>query len=147
MIPRRNSGLIVATSGCFDILHPGHIRLFEHMRELAGPYGSVVVFLNTDTYIRNKKGYEPRMNYLERKEMLKALKWIDLVLPLRQPTPERVIEIMQPDIWVKGCDYGKENAPEALTVESYGGKVHFVNVGYDRHSSDIVGVRKNESGR
>lgn len=146
MTQRRNEkSLIVATSGCFDIIHPGHVRLFEYMREFAGPYGSVVVFLNVDEYIRDIKGHEPRMSYEERKEVLKALRAIDLVLPLRQPTPELMIQLLHPDVWVKGCDYGRD-IPETLTVESYGGKVHFVNVGYERHSGDIVGVRHGKTG-
>jgi len=137
---------VVGTSGCFDIIHPGHTRLFEHMRELAGLYGRVVVFLNVDEYIRDIKGHEPRMSYEERKEVLLALRWIDLVLPLRQLTPELLIDIVRPNIWVKGCDYGPENAPETLTVENYGGIVKFVNVGYSRHSGDIVGVKHGKTG-
>lgn len=127
---------IVATSGCFDLIHPGHLRLFAHMRRLAGEDGLVVVLMNTDSYIRGWKKREPAMLEGDRLEVLAALRDVDVVIPTRHENPCHLIGVIQPDIWVKGNDYGTD-IPEALTLTGYGGKLELVDTGYRVHSGDI----------
>lgn len=71
---------VVYTGGTFDLFHAGHVDLLEYCRWLSGPNGSVVVSLNTDDFIARYKGKPPVMSYEERKSVLQACKYVDLVV-------------------------------------------------------------------
>ncbi|PIV53344.1 MAG: D-glycero-beta-D-manno-heptose 1-phosphate adenylyltransferase [Elusimicrobia bacterium CG02_land_8_20_14_3_00_37_13] len=94
---------VVATNGCFDILHVGHIRLFQFAKR-AGDI--LVVAINTDDSVRRLKGNSrPLVNAKERAEVLSALGCVDYVTFFSEGTPEKVLRFLQPDILVKGSDY------------------------------------------
>ena len=94
---------IVLTNGCFDILHPGHIRYLQQAKELGD---RLVVLVNSDESVKRLKGPERPVNDLQyRMEMLAALECIDWVLPFEGDTPKQEIDQLLPDILAKGGDY------------------------------------------
>ena len=94
---------IVATNGCFDILHPGHVRYLQQAKTLGD---RLVVLVNSDASVQRLKGPERPVNPLnQRMEMLAALECVDWVVPFEEDTPKQVIDQLLPDILVKGGDY------------------------------------------
>lgn len=112
---------LVATGGCFDLLHPGHISLLRRARALGD---ELIVCINSDSSIRRAKGAgRPIVCAADRAQMLRALDCVDEVVVFGEDTPQRVISEIRPDIWVKGSDYSSDGIPEAATVRAYGGEV------------------------
>jgi D-beta-D-heptose 7-phosphate kinase/D-beta-D-heptose 1-phosphate adenosyltransferase len=100
---KKNGEKVVATNGCFDILHPGHVRYLQQAKTLGD---RLVVLVNSDDSVRRLKGPERPVNNLEhRMEMLAALECVDWVVEFEQDTPKQVIDQLLPDILVKGGDY------------------------------------------
>jgi len=128
--------IIVATSGCFDILHVGHLDLFFRARLL----GDVLhVYLNSDESVRRLKGKNrPIVSQAHREALLNGLKTIDYVRIFNEDTPISTIKKLKPNIWVKGGDYRLEDLPEREVVESYGGKVVILPITIDISTSKII---------
>ena len=100
---RLNGEKLVATNGCFDILHPGHIRYLQQAKTLGD---RLVVLVNSDASVQRLKGPERPVNPLaHRMEMLAALECVDWVIPFEEDTPRETIAQIIPDILVKGGDY------------------------------------------
>jgi D-glycero-beta-D-manno-heptose 1-phosphate adenylyltransferase len=117
---RRGSRRIVFTNGCFDLLHPGHIRTLEQARSLGDV---LVVGLNGDGSVRRMKGdSRPIMAEDERAEVLAALAAVDYVVVFEQATPRELIARLLPDVLVKGADWAGEIVGRE-EVEAAGGKV------------------------
>ena len=117
---RENGGMVVATGGCFDLLHAGHVRSLAAARELGD---CLIVCLNSDDSVRRLKGEQrPIMNQQDRAELLLALESVDAVMIFNEDTPEAALDRLRPDIWVKGGDYRGARLPEAELVESWGGR-------------------------
>ncbi|SDK92416.1 PfkB family carbohydrate kinase [Arthrobacter sp. ok362] len=117
---RRTGGTVVATGGCFDLLHAGHARSLAAARALGD---CLIVCLNSDSSVRRIKGASrPIINQLDRVELLLALGCVDAVLVFDEDTPERCLNMLRPDIWVKGGDYDVRELPETPLVESWGGR-------------------------
>lgn len=94
------------TIGTFDLLHPGHISLFERMVELGGFNAHVSVGVNTDDFVRAYKGKYPVMSLVERLEMLRAVRWVDDVLINKGNADCRpLIDEVKPDVLVVGSDW------------------------------------------
>lgn len=94
---------IVATNGCFDILHPGHVRYMQEAKALGD---RLIILVNTDASVQRLKGPSRPVNDLtHRMEMLAALECVDWVVPFDEDTPQALIEQLLPDILVKGGDY------------------------------------------
>jgi D-beta-D-heptose 7-phosphate kinase / D-beta-D-heptose 1-phosphate adenosyltransferase len=118
---RRTGGRLIATGGCFDLLHPGHVALLESARALGD---ALIVCLNSDDSVRRAKGPDrPLVSQADRVRVLTALSAVDAVLIFDEDTPSRVLTALQPDVWVKGSDYVHKPIPEAELVERYGGEV------------------------
>jgi D-beta-D-heptose 7-phosphate kinase/D-beta-D-heptose 1-phosphate adenosyltransferase len=119
---RREAGQsIVFTNGCFDLLHPGHVRLLRQAAEL-GDY--LVVGLNSDASVRRLKGAaRPINSELARAEVLGALECVDAVTIFDEATPLSLIETVRPDVLVKGGDYRPEEVVGRAEVEAAGGRV------------------------
>lgn len=117
----RGSRRIVFTNGCFDLLHPGHIRLLEEARS----FGDIlVVGLNSDSSVRGVKGESrPLIPEAERAEVLAALAAVDFVLVFAEPTPRELIARLLPDVLVKGSDWGLGEIVGREEVERAGGRV------------------------
>ncbi|BBE23156.1 bifunctional protein HldE [Arthrobacter sp. MN05-02] len=117
---RESGGTVVATGGCFDLLHAGHARTLAAARRLGD---CLIVCLNSDESVRGLKGeHRPIIKQEDRAELLAALECVDAVLVFGESTPENAISRLQPDIWVKGGDYAAEDLPEAALVSSWGGR-------------------------
>jgi D-beta-D-heptose 7-phosphate kinase / D-beta-D-heptose 1-phosphate adenosyltransferase len=113
-------GTLVATGGCFDLLHPGHVRTLEAARRLGD---RLVVCLNSDASVRRLKGPgRPLVPERDRAAVLGALSCVDAVRIFDEDTPERLLRELRPDVWVKGGDYADAELPEARLMTSWGGR-------------------------
>lgn len=117
---RAEGKTVVFTNGCYDILHPGHIRLLERARSL----GQVLILaLNTDASVARLKGpSRPLIDENERARMALALAAVDAVTFFDEDTPRELIAAVLPDILVKGADWAHFIAGRE-EVEAAGGKV------------------------
>lgn len=112
---------VVFTNGCFDLLHPGHVRYLQKARQ----WGDVlVVAINSDHWVRRIKGeHRPILKEPERCEVLSALSCVDFVTIFDEETPQQIIEELLPDVLVKGGDWPLDQIVGRETVEAAGGKV------------------------
>jgi rfaE bifunctional protein nucleotidyltransferase chain/domain len=118
---RARGGTVVATGGCFDLLHPGHIGTLEAARALGD---CLIVCVNSDDSVRRQKGDgRPVQSQTDRVRVLAALSVVDAVVVFDEDTPERVLAGLRPDVWVKGGDYAGAELPESPLVRSWGGEV------------------------
>lgn len=123
---RRTSGRLVATGGCFDLLHRGHVSLLERARALGD---ALIVCLNSDSSIRQAKGpSRPVVGQEDRARVLHALAAVDGVVIFDEETPAALLAKLQPDIWVKGTDYANRPMPEAAVIRQFGGQIVLVPV-------------------
>ena len=123
---KRNARRVVFTNGCFDLLHPGHIRSLEQARALGD---ALVVGLNSDASVRQLKGPgRPVLPEQERAEILAAMDGVDAVVIFNEPTPREVIAALLPDVLVKGGDWPGNQIVGREEVEAAGGKVVTVPV-------------------
>ena len=117
---RAAGGTVVATGGCFDLLHAGHAKTLSAARALGD---CLVVCLNSDDSVRRLKGAErPLMTEADRVDLLLALEVVDGVLVFGEDTPVEAIRRIRPDIWVKGGDYDAVQLPEAAVIREWGGR-------------------------
>lgn len=121
----REAGLTVGfTNGCFDILHPGHLRVLEEAKSRCG---RLVVGLNSDASVKRLKGPTRPVNDADsRARVLSGLMAVDAVVVFEDDTPQALIEALQPDLLVKGGDYTIETIVGADIVQARGGSVHIV---------------------
>lgn len=118
---KRNGRRVVFTNGCFDLLHPGHIRELEFARAQGD---ILIVGLNSDSGVRRLKGPgRPLISERERAEILSALESVDGVIIFDEPTPREVISRLLPDVLVKGEDWAPDQIVGRAEVEAVGGKV------------------------
>lgn len=127
---RKTAGELIMAHGVFDLLHMGHVRHLEEARS----FGSMLVVSVTADRFVNKGPGRPVFNQHLRAEMLAALACVDWVVISDEPTSEKVIETLRPDIYVKGVEYSDERADitgkiisERETVERFGGKIVFTH--------------------
>jgi rfaE bifunctional protein nucleotidyltransferase chain/domain len=112
---------VVFTNGCFDLLHPGHVRYLEDAKALGDV---LIVGLNADASISRLKGESRPINALkDRAHMLKGLRAVDLVVSFEEDTPLDLITKLLPDVLVKGGDYEPDDIVGAKEVRDHGGKV------------------------
>ncbi|MGO4590454.1 PfkB family carbohydrate kinase [Paenarthrobacter sp. 2TAF44] len=117
---RATGGTVVATGGCFDLLHAGHARTLAAARSMGD---CLIVCLNSDDSVRRLKGlHRPIVSMEDRAELLLALSCVDAVVVFDEDTPEACLNQLRPDIWVKGGDYEPDELPEASLVAAWGGR-------------------------
>jgi D-beta-D-heptose 7-phosphate kinase/D-beta-D-heptose 1-phosphate adenosyltransferase len=123
----RKQGLRIGfTNGCFDILHPGHVKVLTAARAACD---RLIVGLNSDASVKRLKGEgRPVQNERARAEVLAALEAVDLVAIFEDDTPIRLITAIRPSVLVKGGDYTREQVVGHQIVEAYGGEVLLVDV-------------------
>ena len=126
---------IVFTNGCFDLLHLGHVDYLEKARALGD---RLVVGLNTDASVRVLKPGRPIQDEEARARILAALAFVDAVVLFGEPTPLALIELVQPDILVKGDDYAVERIVGHELVLGRGGQVLTVPLVAGYSTSRIV---------
>jgi D-beta-D-heptose 7-phosphate kinase/D-beta-D-heptose 1-phosphate adenosyltransferase len=133
---RAEGGTVVATGGCFDLLHAGHIAVLEAARRLGD---CLVVCLNSDASVRRLKGVgRPLVPQHDRERVLAALGCVGAVVIFDEDTPEAVLRRLRPDVWAKGGDYGAVDLPEAEVVRSWGGSVALLPYLAGRSTSRLV---------
>ena len=140
----RRQGLRIGfTNGCFDILHPGHVRVLSAARRACD---RLVVGLNRDASVRRLKGEDrPVQDERARAEVLAALEAVDLVVVFEDDTPIRLIEQVRPSVLVKGGEYTREQVVGHEFVEAHGGEVMLVDI-LDGHSTTSL-VKRAREGR
>ena len=112
---------VVFTNGVFDLLHPGHVRYLCQARALGD---LLIVGLNGDASVRRNKGPDrPITPQDERAELIAALECVDAVVIFDEDTPAEIIRAVQPDVLVKGADWGADAIVGRDTVEARGGRV------------------------
>ncbi|MFL6468109.1 MAG: D-glycero-beta-D-manno-heptose 1-phosphate adenylyltransferase [Pyrinomonadaceae bacterium] len=127
--------MIVFTNGCFDILHPGHVKLLQTARALGS---KLIVGINSDDSVRRIKGPErPIFIAAERRAMLLALECVDEVHIFEESTPERLVKEISPDVLVKGGDWKENEIVGADFVKANGGKVVSIPL-VDGYSSSSI---------
>jgi D-beta-D-heptose 7-phosphate kinase/D-beta-D-heptose 1-phosphate adenosyltransferase len=117
---RAQGGTVVATGGCFDLLHAGHVRTLEAARRLGD---CLVVCMNSDDSVRRLKGPDrPLVSQEDRASVLTALGCVDAVAVFDEDTPERVLKLVRPHVWAKGGDYDGRSLPEERVLRDWGGR-------------------------
>lgn len=137
---------VVFTNGCFDVLHLGHVRCLEQ----ASACGDVlVVGVNSDASVRRLKGPErPIVPDHERAALLAALAVVDLVAVFEEDSPVGLLELVRPDVYVKGGDYTADMLEETPLVEALGGRVVTLDYLADHSSTELITrIRSNTDDR
>lgn len=117
---RAAGGTVVATGGCFDLLHTGHLRT---LRAAAALGDCLVVCVNSDDSVRRLKGDGRPINHeADRVELLASLRCVDAVVVFGEDTPETVLARLRPDLWVKGGDYSTDALSEVDVLRTWGGR-------------------------
>jgi D-glycero-beta-D-manno-heptose 1-phosphate adenylyltransferase len=130
----RAAGLTIAlANGCFDLLHVGHVR---YLQAASAEADRLIVAVNDDRSVSSLKGSgRPILGAADRAELVAAVRGVDYVVVFDDPTVERLLLRLKPDVHCKGTDYTIDSVPERGAVQSYGGR------------TAIVGDPKNHSTR
>ncbi|MFI9594872.1 PfkB family carbohydrate kinase [Nonomuraea sp. NPDC052265] len=135
-LTRAQGGRLIATGGCFDLLHAGHVSLLRRARALGD---ALVVCVNSDDSVRRLKGpTRPVVDARDRVEVLRALSCVDAVLVFEEDTPAESIELLRPDVWVKGGDYEGEVLPESEVLKRLGAEFVALSTLPGRSTSDLI---------
>ncbi len=117
---RAAGGTVVATGGCFDLVHAGHVSVLQAARALGD---CLIVCLNSDASVRRLKGPgRPLQHQEDRARVLRALGCVDGLVIFDEDTPEAVLDTLRPDVWAKGADYALGHLPEAALLSTWGGQ-------------------------
>jgi D-beta-D-heptose 7-phosphate kinase/D-beta-D-heptose 1-phosphate adenosyltransferase len=142
---RAKGGTVVATGGCFDLLHAGHVSTLESARALGD---CLVVLLNSDASVRRLKGPDrPLVAQGDRGAVLAALACVDAVVVFDEDTPETALERLRPDIFAKGGDYAVGNLPETATMARWGGQVVILPYVEGRSTTNLLSLAGRSSSR
>jgi D-beta-D-heptose 7-phosphate kinase/D-beta-D-heptose 1-phosphate adenosyltransferase len=133
---RSRRGTVVFTNGVFDLLHPGHVRYLQGARALGD---ALIVALNSDRSVREIKGPERPINAApERAEVLLALGCVAAAVIFDEATPRDAIGRIQPDVLVKGADWGPDQIVGREIVEARGGRVVRLPLAQGFSTSDLI---------
>ena len=129
-------GLVVFTNGVFDLLHPGHVRYLQDARRLGA---LLIVGVNSDRSVRAiKEPGRPLNPEDERAEVLLSLECVDAVVVFDEDTPHRLIEEIQPDVLVKGADWGPTEIVGRDVVEARGGRVVRIDLAPGYSTTELI---------
>lgn len=133
---RALGGRLVFTNGVFDLVHPGHVAYLRSARALGD---ALIVGLNSDRSVRFNKGAERPINpEAERAEILLALEMVDGVVIFDEDTPFETIRRIQPDVLVKGADWGPDSIVGRDLVEARGGRVVRIDLTPGVSTTDLI---------
>jgi rfaE bifunctional protein nucleotidyltransferase chain/domain/rfaE bifunctional protein kinase chain/domain len=142
---RAAGGRVVATGGCFDVLHAGHVSCLEAARRLGD---CLVVLLNSDASVTQLKGPgRPVHTLQDRARVLLGLGCVDAVVVFDEDSPHSALERLRPDVWAKGGDYNADTLPEASLVRSWGGRVVLLPYLPGRSTTRIIEHAQSSRGR
>jgi rfaE bifunctional protein nucleotidyltransferase chain/domain len=135
---------VVFCNGCFDILHGGHISYLE---DAASEGDVLIVGVNSDASERAIKGADrPVMHDAERAELLAGMTVVDAVVIFEEPTAERCLRTIRPDVHAKGTDYTAENVPERAIADELGIRVAITGDPKSNASKTIIRAIRSETG-
>ena len=127
---------IAFANGCFDLLHVGHVR---YLQGAAAEADRLVVAVNSDESVRGLKGVgRPILPEQDRAELVAALRGISFVVVFGDPTVERLLLLLKPDVHCKGTDYTVDSVPERAVVQSYGGRTAIVGDPKDHNTRELI---------
>jgi rfaE bifunctional protein nucleotidyltransferase chain/domain len=133
---KREGRRVVFTNGCFDLLHPGHVRCLADARALGDV---LVVAVNSDRSVRGNKGPErPLVAEQDRAEVLAALASVDFVTIFDEATPRELISRVLPSVLVKGADWALDEVAGREEVEAAGGRVVSVPLASGYSTTNLV---------
>jgi D-beta-D-heptose 7-phosphate kinase / D-beta-D-heptose 1-phosphate adenosyltransferase len=133
---RARGGTVVATSGCFDLLHAGHVATLESARGLGD---CLIVLLNSDASVRRLKGPgRPVVGEADRAAVLRSLACVDEVVAFSEDTPEAVLCRLRPDVFAKGGDYALTDLPEARVLARWGGQAVILPYVAGRSTTELM---------
>ena len=127
---------VVATNGCFDILHVGHVRYLQETKKYAD---FSVVLLNSDKSVKSIKGENrPINNENDRAEILTALSCVDFVVLFDEDSPAMLLDEIKPDVYTKGADYTMDTLPEREIMIKNGTKVEFIEFVQGKSTTGLI---------
>lgn len=133
---RGHGGKVVFTNGVFDLIHPGHVRYLRDARALGD---ALIVAVNSDRSVRANKGPGRPINpERERAELLLGLDAVDAAVIFDEDTPHAIISRIQPDVLVKGADWGPDSIVGRDVVEARGGRVVRIELAEGFSSTALV---------
>jgi D-beta-D-heptose 7-phosphate kinase/D-beta-D-heptose 1-phosphate adenosyltransferase len=133
---RERGQRVVFTNGCFDLIHPGHVRFLQEARALGDV---LIVAINSDRSAHQLKGPgRPVLNQQERSEVLAALEAVTYVTVFDEPTPRELIAALRPDVLVKGGDWPLDQIVGRDEVEAAGGKVYSLPYAEGHSTTDLI---------
>jgi rfaE bifunctional protein nucleotidyltransferase chain/domain len=133
---KRAGRRVVFTNGCFDLLHPGHVRCLTDARALGD---ILIVAVNSDRSVRGNKGSErPLVAEQDRAEVLAALASVDYVTIFDEPTPRELISRVLPSVLVKGADWPLDQVAGREEVEASGGRVVSIPLASGYSTTNLV---------
>lgn len=133
---------IVATNGCFDILHVGHVRYLQKTKSFAD-YS--IVLLNSDISVKKLKGEDrPINNELDRAEILVALNCVDFIVMFDEISPANLLDEIKPDVYTKGGDYTMETLPERDIMIKNNTRVEFIDFVQGKSTTNIINKINNK---
>ena len=131
---------MVATGGCFDLLHAGHARTLSAARALGD---CLIVCLNSDDSVRRLKGPDrPLVAEQDRAAVLEALACVDAVAVFGEDDPRAILRELRPHVWAKGGDYAVAELPEAETLAEWGGLAVVVPYVAGRSTTRLIEVAR-----
>jgi rfaE bifunctional protein nucleotidyltransferase chain/domain len=140
---KRAGRRVVFTNGCFDLLHPGHVRCLADARRLGD---LLIVAVNSDQSVRGNKGADrPLVPQQDRAEVLAALVSVDYVAIFDEPTPRELISRVLPNILVKGADWALDQVAGRKEVEAAGGQVISIPLAQGYSTTKMVEKIRNAS--
>ena len=133
---RANGQRVVSTNGCFDLLHAGHVAYLAWARAQGD---ALILLLNDDASVRTLKGPQrPLVGFADRARVLSALRSVDAIVGFAERSPERVLEVLAPDVHVKSAQYRIDELPERYVVERGGGRIVLAPHQPGRSTTDLV---------
>ena len=136
-------GRVAFTNGVFDLLHPGHVDVLLGARRTGD---HLIVAINSDASVRRLKGPErPVRSEAERAYVVAAFEMVDCVVVFEQDTPLELIELLRPDILVKGGDYREETIVGASQVRAWGGDVRVIPLTPGQSTTNIIRTLRGDS--
>jgi rfaE bifunctional protein nucleotidyltransferase chain/domain len=123
-------------NGCFDLLHVGHVR---YLQSAAAEGDRLIVAVNDDASVAALKGEgRPVQPAADRAELIAALRDVDYVVVFGDPTVERLLRLLKPDVHCKGTDYTVDSVPERAVVLAYGGRTAIVGDAKQHNTRELL---------
>jgi D-glycero-beta-D-manno-heptose 1-phosphate adenylyltransferase len=133
---RAKGHTIAFANGCFDLLHVGHVR---YLQGAAAEADRLIVAVNDDRSVAGLKGPgRPVLPAADRAELVAALRGVDYVVVFGDPTVERFLKLLAPDVHCKGTDYTIDSVPERAVVQAYGGRTAIVGDPKSHATRDLI---------